>query len=69
MSEPVAEKKSAKRPKFKPRPLRIEDVYEHSARSGLQGRNPLIVIHGILGSRLTVGDRGQSIWGDFRKRN
>ncbi|MEL6328595.1 MAG: hypothetical protein AAFR38_02955 [Planctomycetota bacterium] len=54
-------------PKPKRKALRVDEVYRRSAAGGFRARNPLIVIHGILGARLVVGAGGRSVWGDFRK--
>jgi hypothetical protein len=62
-------RESRRPPKPVRRRLRVEDSYKRSAANGLQARNPVIVIHGILGSRLVVGggSGAGSVWGDFRK--
>lgn len=39
-------------------------IYNAAARQGNLDRNPIIVIPGILGSRL-IDDRGRVVWGEF----
>jgi len=46
--------------------VRIKDIYQQSAQYHLPDRNPIIVIPGILGSRLVDDDSGQTVWGAFR---
>jgi hypothetical protein len=49
-------------------PLRIPDlggIYNRSARHVDAGRNPIIVIPGILGSRLRDRETGRLVWGAF----
>ena len=43
--------------------LRI--IYEESAQYHLPDRNPIIVIPGILGSKLVDADSGRTVWGAF----
>lgn len=40
-------------------------IYRHAAQQTLATRNPVIVIPGIMGSRLVVKTERRSIWGDF----
>jgi len=40
-------------------------IYQKSAQYHLPDRNPIIVIPGILGSRLQNADTGQTVWGAF----
>ena len=40
-------------------------IYRVAARQSLATRNPVIVIPGIMGSRLVVKPERRSIWGDF----
>lgn len=40
-------------------------IYRVAARQSLATRNPVIVIPGIMGSRLMVKSQRRSIWGDF----
>lgn len=44
----------------------LKQIYERSAQYHLPDRNPIIVIPGILGSRLVDEDSGQTVWGAFR---
>jgi len=44
----------------------IKDIYQQSAQYHLPDRNPIIVIPGILGSRLVDENSGQTVWGAFR---
>lgn len=41
------------------------DLYGRAARQSLTHRNPVVVIPGIMGSRLVAGRGARSIWGDF----
>ena len=41
----------------------IAEIYRHAAR--IVDRNPVIVIHGILGSRLIQTSTGRVVWGAF----
>jgi len=43
----------------------LKFIYEKSAQYHLPDRNPIIVIPGILGSRLQNTDTGQTVWGAF----
>ena len=45
----------------------IASIYRFAARQDLSTRNPVIVIPGILGSRLVASLAERQIWGDFRK--
>src|SRR5262249_50642795 len=40
-------------------------IYRLASRQSLATRNPVIVIPGIMGSRLVVKSQRRSIWGDF----
>ncbi|MEM7307954.1 MAG: hypothetical protein AAF682_14850 [Planctomycetota bacterium] len=40
-------------------------IYDHAARVDDRYRNPVIVIPGILGSRLVDADSGSTVWGAF----
>lgn len=44
----------------------LKQTYDQTAQYHLPDRNPIIVIPGILGSRLVDGDSGQTVWGAFR---
>jgi len=44
----------------------IKQIYQQSAQYHLPDRNPIIVIPGILGSRLVDDVSGQTVWGAFR---
>ena len=44
----------------------LKQIYDRSAQYHQPDRNPIIVIPGILGSRLVDDDSGQTIWGAFR---
>ncbi|MCH9674129.1 MAG: hypothetical protein K0U93_22010 [Gammaproteobacteria bacterium] len=43
----------------------VKIIYERSAQYHLPDRNPIIVIPGILGSKLIDRDSGQTVWGAF----
>ncbi|MEO0983095.1 MAG: hypothetical protein AAFX03_10635 [Pseudomonadota bacterium] len=43
----------------------LQILYERSAQYHMPDRNPVIVIPGILGSKLVDGDTGQVVWGAF----
>lgn len=45
----------------------LKRIYDKSAQYHLPDRNPVIVIPGILGSRLVDEDSGVTVWGAFRK--
>jgi len=45
----------------------LKSVYDRSAQYHGPDRNPIIVIPGILGSRLVDDDTGKTVWGAFRK--
>ena len=40
-------------------------LYSRAAKEGDDDRNPIVVIPGILGSRLADGQTGQAVWGVF----
>ena len=44
----------------------LKQVYDRSAQYHAPDRNPIIVIPGILGSRLIDDTSGQTVWGAFR---
>ncbi|MDJ0951213.1 MAG: hypothetical protein QNJ94_20065 [Alphaproteobacteria bacterium] len=44
----------------------IASIYRHAVRQDLTTRNPVIVIPGIMGSRLVGALASRQIWGDFR---
>ena len=44
----------------------IKRVYDKAAQYHLPDRNPIIVIPGILGSKLVDDDTGTTVWGAFR---
>lgn len=44
----------------------LKQVYDRSAQYHAPDRNPIIVIPGILGSRLVDDTSGQTVWGAFR---
>lgn len=44
----------------------LKTIYDRSAQYHSPDRNPIIVIPGILGSRLVDDDSGQTVWGAFR---
>ena len=46
---------------------KLKRLYDKSAQYHLPDRNPVIVIPGILGSRLTEEITGQVVWGGFRR--
>jgi len=45
----------------------LKRIYDKSAQYHLPDRNPVIVIPGILGSRLVDDNSGVTVWGAFRK--
>ena len=45
----------------------LKQIYDRSAQYHLPDRNPVIVIPGILGSRLIDDETGVTVWGAFRK--
>ena len=45
----------------------LKAIYDKSAQYHAPDRNPIIVIPGILGSRLVDDVSGQTVWGAFRK--
>ena len=45
----------------------LKRLYDKSAQYHLPDRNPVIVIPGILGSRLVDDETGVTVWGAFRK--
>ena len=45
----------------------IADIYQRAARQDLSTRNPVIVIPGVMGSKLVASESTRSLWGDFRK--
>ena len=45
----------------------LKQIYDRSAQYHLPDRNPVIVIPGILGSRLVDDATGVTVWGAFRK--
>lgn len=45
----------------------LKEIYDKSAQYHAPDRNPIIVIPGILGSRLIDEKSGQTVWGAFRK--
>ncbi len=45
----------------------LKSVYDRSAQYHGPDRNPIIVIPGVLGSRLVDDSTGQTVWGAFRK--
>ncbi len=48
------------------RQVNLKKIYDKTAQYHLPDRNPIIVIPGILGSRLVDDDTGQTVWGAFR---
>jgi hypothetical protein len=44
----------------------LKQNYDRTAQYHMPDRNPIIVIPGILGSRLVDDDSGQTVWGAFR---
>ena len=46
--------------------VNVKKIYEQSAQYHLPDRNPIIVIPGILGSRLVDDESGTTVWGAFR---
>jgi pimeloyl-ACP methyl ester carboxylesterase len=49
-------------------PLDEQVLYEQALRHGRGQSNPVIVIPGIMGSRLVAAGSNRSIWGDFRRK-
>ena len=47
-------------------PVDLKTIYDRSAQYHLPDRNPVIVIPGILGSKLVDDEAGQTVWGAFR---
>ena len=45
----------------------LKQIYDQSAQYHEPDRNPIIVIPGILGSKLVDDTTGQTVWGAFRK--
>ena len=45
----------------------IASIYRLAVRQGLTTRNPVIVIPGVMGSRLVASRAARQVWGDFRK--
>lgn len=45
----------------------LKRIYDKSAQYHAPDRNPVIVIPGILGSRLVDDETGKTVWGAFRK--
>ena len=45
----------------------LKSIYDRSAQYHLPDRNPVIVIPGVLGSRLIDEQTGVTVWGAFRK--
>ncbi len=45
----------------------LKRIYDKSAQYHAPDRNPVIVIPGILGSRLVDNETGMTVWGAFRK--
>ena len=45
----------------------LKSIYDRSAQYHGPDRNPIIVIPGILGSRLVDDNTGKTVWGAFRK--
>ena len=45
----------------------IASIYRHAVRQDLTTRNPVIVIPGVMGSRLVAPLAARQVWGDFRK--
>ncbi len=48
-------------------PQNLKRIYDRSAQYHLPDRNPVIVIPGVLGSRLIDESSGVTVWGAFRK--
>lgn len=48
-----------------PKPANIKQIYDRTAQYHLPDRNPVIVIPGILGSRLIDEASGKTVWGAF----
>ena len=48
-----------------PKQANIKQIYDRTAQYHLPDRNPVIVIPGILGSRLIDDASGQTVWGAF----
>ena len=47
-------------------PVDLKTIYDRTAQYHLPDRNPVIVIPGILGSKLVDNDTGKTVWGAFR---
>lgn len=47
------------------KPVPLSEIYDHDAQLPDYVRNPVIVIPGILGSRLVDGETGDVAWGEF----
>ena len=47
--------------------VNLRQVYQQAAQYHLPDRNPIIVIPGVLGSRLEDEITGKTVWGAFRK--
>ena len=45
----------------------IAAIYQRAAHQDLSTRNPVIVIPGVMGSKLVASESTRSLWGDFRK--
>lgn len=43
----------------------LEEIYRKSAHTDYPGRNPVILIHGVLGARLKDSETGQTVWGSL----
>lgn len=50
-----------------PRRADIPSIYRRAARHDPANRNPVIVIPGILGSKLIARDANRQVWGDLRR--
>jgi len=46
--------------------VNLKNIYDQSAQYHMPDRNPIIVIPGILGSKLVDDETGQTVWGAFR---
>ncbi len=51
-----------------PKPPDLKSLYDEAAQRHGPGTNPVIVIPGILGSRLVDGNSGQLVWGAFDRK-
>ena len=47
--------------------VNLRQIYQDAAQYHLPDRNPIIVIPGVLGSRLEDETSGKTVWGAFRK--